>query len=88
MDVAPLAFGKGGAITIDSTSGSKPGEFHTIDCIEDTQFTTISSPTERAGGVTLTSISFPAGFKLYGIFRNVEVASGLARCYYSQPTVG
>lgn len=88
MDLAPLAFGMAGSLTINSGSGAKTGNFNAIQMLEDTAFTTLTDIQAASGGVVLTGITYPAGLVIYGAFTAVTVTSGTARCYKSIPVVG
>lgn len=88
MDLAPLAFGMSGSLTINSGSGAKTGEFNAIQMLEDTAFTTLTDVKAASGGVTLAGITLPAGLTIFGSFTAVTVTSGTARCYKALPVTG
>lgn len=79
-------FSEQGTTTITSASGEISGLFVAIQCIEETTFTTLTqknsiAPSARGGsGADLADAqTYPAGFTMYGLFTDIEVATGVVR---------
>ena len=77
------ALGQNGAVIIQDTTATT-GEFFCIDIIEDAVFSVL---TETNGSVvgTLGSITFPAGYRMLGLFTAITLSSGTVRAYYNRP---
>jgi hypothetical protein len=79
-------FSESGTVTLTSSSGVVSGEFVALQCVADTVFSTLTDIVEVApsalggsGSSPALSLTYPAGFVLFGRFTEVGVTSGAVR---------
>jgi hypothetical protein len=86
INTSKQLFSESGTVTLKSTSGTVVGNFAALQCVEATVFSTLVDAVEVApstlggsGSSVATTLSYPAGFVLFGRFTNVGLTSGSVR---------
>ena len=73
----------------NSANASAEGDAKTvfaIQCVSETTFTTLldntfsTTPNSTNTGAALTALTYPAGFIIYGKFKNIVVSTGQILC--------
>lgn len=84
--VSKQLFSESGTVTLTETSGVVSGEFVSLQCIADTVFSDLTDIVEvdpfdlgGSGGSVAATLTYPAGFVLYGRFTTVGLTSGAVR---------
>ena len=85
-NVSKQLFSESGTVTLTSSSGAISGEFVALQCISDTVFSTLVDIVEAtpaslggSGSSVASTLTYPAGFVLFGRFTDVGLSSGAVR---------
>ena len=76
-----LEFSSAGSQILGDADSSTLPNIGAVQCLNDTEFSTITSSNIDVSKQALTSKAFPAGTIIYGQFSLVVVSTGLVACH-------